>query len=765
MALLAAVSLLGALTDLEGPWRLGIGAALGIGALGLALGQSRSGGILFVVINLLLLGPYLWAADEREALSIAFSPDGVDVRVADSEIRAGAAPLGGQVLLQAAEQIARRGTQAPIIEPLPDPPRGLLLWPQANLLSGLQLAEAGGAAYSPARAEPVWQAIQEQGEGWRIAGEIGPGAGWLRVELLRPSTMVRVLLGSAAPRGGLLVEVRPEDRHLLLAEMQDGRIIRQLAGGDFAYRPTLDGAARGLGRELGRAWLWALLLLAAAAAAGRCSGKLRLPAVPALPLVGLLSLAALGMSLFIARIVLEGIPHVTDNAAYLFQARTFALGRLWAPVPPLPEFFDHQHFIMQGERWFSKYPPGAALALLPGVLIGAPWLVSPVLAALTMVLVYQLGRQAYGFGTATLAVGLLALSPFFLFMSGSLMPHPFALFLTMVALNEAVGAGRGGHRAAAACGLALGLIAITRPLTALALTVPTGGWLVAHLGRRRGRLISVGLTMAAGAAPPLVAWLLYNWLLVGNPLANTMLAYWPFDRPGFGPEVGNLGGHDPARGLANIWANVLELDSLLYGWPVYLTLCPMLVALLGPARTRWDWWFAASALAVIGSYVFWWYPGTIHGPRYTYEAVGVLALLTARGLAVLAAGARASPGRAGLPAASLVATAGATALLLGYNLLLYLPREFASHRGYNGVDRSRLNLVERAGVRDAVVFVAQQAADWQAYSSVFPANSPSLDGPVIYAHDLGPDRDRELLSRFPGRRGYVLNGGRLRPMT
>jgi hypothetical protein len=229
--------------------------------------------------------------------------------------------------------------------------------------------------------------------------------------------------------------------------------------------------------------------------------------------------------------------------------------------------------------------------------------------------------------------------------------------------------------------------------------------------------------------------------------------------------MGNLGGHDLARGVANIWINLLELNSQLFGWPVYLTLAPALAALVWPGRTRWDLWLAAVATLTSGAYVLWWFPGTIYGPRYSYEAIGALALLTARGLAVLASGVRPLLAAGRLPVGSTVIASCLLALLVGWNLGLWLPRELRLHVGYNEVDRSRLNAVERARLDNAIVFVAASPEDWQAYSSVFGANSPLLDGPVLYAHDLGARRNLELLRLYPDRQGFLLTGTRLRRIS
>ena len=119
---------------------------------------------------------------------------------------------------------------------------------------------------------------------------------------------------------------------------------------------------------------------------------------------------------WVASDVLERIPHVQDSVSYLFQAETMALGRLSVPMPAVPEAFEHEFILMRDGAWYGKYPPGHPVFLALGVLAGFPWMVSPIAAGLTLVLLYFLGRKLFGSGTALLATLLLLISPFFLFM-------------------------------------------------------------------------------------------------------------------------------------------------------------------------------------------------------------------------------------------------------------------------------------------------------------------------------------------------------------
>src|SRR5438445_266756 len=69
----------------------------------------------------------------------------------------------------------------------------------------------------------------------------------------------------------------------------------------------------------------------------------------------------------------RALPFVTDEAAYLLQADTFARLRLSLPSPPLPAFFEAPQILVV-PRYMAKYPPGNALALAPFAAAGAQWL-------------------------------------------------------------------------------------------------------------------------------------------------------------------------------------------------------------------------------------------------------------------------------------------------------------------------------------------------------------------------------------------------------
>jgi hypothetical protein len=92
-------------------------------------------------------------------------------------------------------------------------------------------------------------------------------------------------------------------------------------------------------------------------------------------------------------LVLDAVPHISDEVAYLFQAGALAAGRLTQPTGPIPEAFDDPHLIWHGQ-WFGIMNPDGPLLLAAGVQTGVPWLVNPLVGGQRGVLVACRRRSA-----------------------------------------------------------------------------------------------------------------------------------------------------------------------------------------------------------------------------------------------------------------------------------------------------------------------------------------------------------------------------------
>lgn len=472
-----------------------------------------------------------------------------------------------------------------------------------------------------------------------------------------------------------------------------------------------------------------------------------------------LALLAVAGSRWIGQTVFEDLPHLEDEFANLWEAEVMARGRIALPSPPEPESFlvpfvvDHQ-----GLR-FGKYPPGWPAGLAIGAFFGGAYWLNPILAGLAVWLTYRLGSRLAGRWGGVLAAFLVATSPMILMLSSNLMPHMLTVVLTLgfsLAWFDLF-LSRGGDPIPSpatkrtllvlVAGVALGLMAITRPLTALAVAVPFGIHALVLLVRGAPAL-QRDLTGIAGTAL-LVGLLLpaWQWVLTGSPWTNPYTLLWPGDRIGFGPGIGVLeGGHTLRQGWINTRHSLRAWQHDLFGWPFVSWIFIPLG--LWASRRRAEAWIGAGIFAsLVTCYLAYWVGSSLLGPRYFVEALPALASLSAVGMVWLGGWARAS-GRT----RRLAVTALVTILVAG-NILGYLPRRLGGLRGLFGITRAGLESFERVNPGKAIVIVRRNPY-WHGYGNLLTLTAPFAESDLLLIYERGPEVDPAVIDLFPDLPAY-----------
>ncbi len=262
----------------------------------------------------------------------------------------------------------------------------------------------------------------------------------------------------------------------------------------------------------------------------------------------------------------------------------------------------------------------------------------------------------------------------------------------------------------------------------------------------------------------------YNWLQTGDPYLSPRFAFDPSAQYGFGSGIGFYGAHTLAAGLVNLDQLLTTLLIDLYGWPFYLMLAFVALAFLrNSSRWRWELFcllgFAIPALAQVGYF----YHGIYLGPRYLYETLPFLLLLTARGalalpplLGALAEIALPTLSRSAAYGASRAATAALLLALVACNLLYYLPRQIELANGFTGlpywqsVNAAAIYAFHPHDAHGAIVLTS----DYDLYSYIlFPLNDPNLRGPTLYAYATSSGAIAALRATYPGRALYQTQVG------
>lgn len=414
---------------------------------------------------------------------------------------------------------------------------------------------------------------------------------------------------------------------------------------------------------------------------------------------------ALAVYLIISRVVLSGKPLLIDEIVQVLQARIYAGGWLTLPQDAHPEFFSNSLILNLGGRVFSQFPAGGPAMLALGSLVRAEWIVDPVFATASVLLVAAIFRRIEPRpGVAFAATVLFALAPFVAFMSGSHMNHVTSLtwlLIGMLGLVKVIERGAAPRfRDGLLLGIGFGVVGTIRPVDAFAFAVPAGFWLAA----RTMRSVRTGWPALAGAGigilAPVAVMLWINAQTTGAALTFGYTALWgkSHDLGFHATPWGDA--HTPARGLELINLYFLRLQSYLFESPV-----PSLVPAIGAlALTRrlggFDRYLLAAGVLLIGLYFAYWHDGFYLGPRFVLPLVPALALWSARVVPAL---------RERFPALRLARGLGFGALLAaGIALVVSVPIRVREYR--NGMLTMRWDAdgaARRAGVRRALVLVRE----------------------------------------------------------
>ncbi len=450
------------------------------------------------------------------------------------------------------------------------------------------------------------------------------------------------------------------------------------------------------------------------------------------PLVPVVVIALnLAVTLYTGLVTLRDFPNSADEYAYLISAQLFAEGKLSVPSPTPPEFFHTTHMVNDG-KYYGKYPPGWPGILMLGVLVRAPWIVNPLLGALTVALLYVMARRFFARGVAAVALVPLVANPFFIFNSASYFSHASCLFFITLFMYGFLSAWEEPERKVhfVVMGLAAGMALLIRPFTAVAALAPFALYLGVRLWRTRGwRTLGGQGALAIGTcAVGVVVFVGYNYLQTGDPLRMPFVAYNPIDTLRLTSPRGWMLG-----------SRVDLLVDRLVSLTKWVPLAPLLVLLYlvdprAPDKAKGRLLALSCAALLIAHFFLLGDGGHQYGPRYIYESLSAVVLLMA--LAV---------SRFPRAAAAVVALV----VLLNVSMLALASAHFGGE-----VERHRYpyELVKARGITNGIVFLTTGSGTMRGRDLI--RNGIHFDGPVLYVRSLGEKNER-LLERYPGRPAYV----------
>lgn len=395
----------------------------------------------------------------------------------------------------------------------------------------------------------------------------------------------------------------------------------------------------------------------------------------------------------ISQAVLDSIPHIGDGFCYLWGAKMLAAGHFTLPVPESIEFFFSPFMISQNGVWFTQYPGGMQMLLVPFVLIGVPALLNPLMAGLTLIIFLKCCDELnlsrwWGF--------LFVLSPFVIFMSGSFMSHSATLFWGSLGLYALLKSNREKAGWLLLWGVSAGLMFSIRPYTALCFNLP----LIIFALRRR---IGLGVLLAVvGAVLGSLPFFIQNYYTTGSFFITGYQAAWEhsglfFGESPWGPP------HTPQYGVIHFFTLLQGLNARLFEMPLPALIGVILWILLRKNKSWKEKTVFWAGFASFAGYYFYYYVDMAFGPRFTYSSTLPLLLITAIGCKSLYHALR----RKGFSVQRLTA-AGVIAviLLFGISVLIAIPARTQYFSGrYSDVEGEFLEFIAESKISNAIVFL------------------------------------------------------------
>ena len=478
---------------------------------------------------------------------------------------------------------------------------------------------------------------------------------------------------------------------------------------------------------------------------------------------GILLFTTLPVYVLLEAFVFQKFPFTPDEFAYLFQAKVLASGSLSTPAHPLQKFFTSAFIACSEGRLFSIMPPGWSFFLVPWVWLKVPWIVNPLLSSCNVLLVFLIGNRIYNRTTGCAAAFLTAVSPFFLYMSGTFFAHPLSLFLVLAVTYGYVRieARGGGWFSYMLFGLLLAMIPIVHHFD-IFLVFPML-WIlairffrVAGPPRRKILLLAVVFVVTIST---FTSW--YNASLTGSAIEVPHEVY--LDDGNF---LGEIPTYAPMVGIASFGqfkARVRRLlDQILQLNLVMFPLAPVLVfvSILLAGRSRWDVILTAAVLCMFVAYLFYWCRGGFQfGPRYYYPAVGFFYLLIFRGFSALHERANRNPPPQKRPNRPQRMISLAFVLVICFQLgvssgVVLMVKDAAD---YARIIEDVGGWFESRGVRNSIIFLSPSREDPNTDANkIFlrVRNEPEFSDTNLTASDRG-EENVELMDHYPDRRYYL----------
>jgi hypothetical protein len=322
-------------------------------------------------------------------------------------------------------------------------------------------------------------------------------------------------------------------------------------------------------------------------------------------------------------------PLLEDNKIFYDHAKAISQGNLFVTHVKTSGFF----ILHKPHGWYSVFPPGYLFALAAALYVNIPYLLNPILGFLSALYFLNICRtlDSKRSGRGTLAFILFVTSPWVIVMFSEYSNGAMSMLAYLISVRHLIDSEANRTARGLSLGAAYALFGLVRPFTALGafiFSVP-----VVLIGKNLRFSWRVFIPAALIALFGLALFLYYNFITNGDPLVSGYeLKFGKSHNPGFG--ITPTGGyHTLYKGIWHVVTEVKQMQIIAHGWfiPSFAFLFFGIYSIIKSRDARLSL-ITLSGLGVILIHIFYWGEDQFFGPRFFFESMPALCLLTSWGI-------------------------------------------------------------------------------------------------------------------------------------
>jgi len=356
---------------------------------------------------------------------------------------------------------------------------------------------------------------------------------------------------------------------------------------------------------------------------------------------GFLGFFVFFQAFIIGKLLFYNLPMIGDDIAQYTHAKLIAKGLFSIPNHPMPDFFPMIHVINNGARWYSMYQLGHLLPLAVGHFFGVPYLADPIMCGVSAVFLYLIAYDNYGKKIARVVGLLTILCVEWWYMGSDYMNHNSSMLGCMIFVWAWMRFLQNFKKKYSfIAGAAIGFALITRPITAIGFALPFALYGLYKLWKKPLRNWLAVLPAIIAFAMFMVWQFYFNLKTTGDYLVfGPEILYGDSIKYGFGHlmKVSIFGDfyfnttHTLWRGIGHLSNNLVGLNLYLFNWPIP-SLIFVFISLICFRIDVFSRLMLLSWVSLAAIYIPYFYSDWTFGPRYMYEIIGFLIILTAIGI-------------------------------------------------------------------------------------------------------------------------------------